>query len=169
MKQRAEDDDALRAKYRQQFHQFTEEATRTKDGIIQRALKEKKNQLETYDEIQKKVKQIDGDIFDLQQQKLEIDHKINTLITQNQIYRVAAYINGSESARDVPKSLVGLVALVWFTSLAFICSVTGVFLAVAGIYLQRTYGPAGSRPDIEPETPTLAELEDAGHRGFKPA
>lgn len=159
LKERSEEDEALRAKYRKQYQSFTNEATQTKDSIIQRALKEKKNQLETYDVIQRKVKKMDEDIYDLQQQKLEIDHKINTLITQNQIYRVASYINGNESARDVPKSLVGLVALIWFTSLAFICSVTGVFLAIAGIYLQRTYGPAGSRPDIEPETPTLAELD----------
>lgn len=159
LKQRSEEDEALRAKYRQQYQQFTNEAVQTKDSIIQRALKEKKSQLKTFDEIQQKVKKIDEDIFGLQQQKLEIDHKINTLITQNQIYRVAAYINGNESARDVPKHLVGLVALVWFTSLAFICSVTGVFLAIAGIYLQRTYGAPGSRPDIEPETPTLAEVE----------
>lgn len=159
IKERSEEDEELRAKYRRQYQQFTNQAARTKDSIIQRAIKEKRSQLAEYDAIQSQVKDFDAQIYELNQQKLDIDHEINTLITQNQVYRVAAYVTGSESARDVPKYIVGIVALVWFSSLAFICSVTGVFLAISGIYLQRTYGPMGSRPDIEPETPSVTEYQ----------
>ena len=42
---------------------------------------------------------------------------------------------------DVPRETVGLVALIWFASLAFISSVTGVILAIAGIYIQKCYDP----------------------------
>jgi isoaspartyl peptidase/L-asparaginase-like protein (Ntn-hydrolase superfamily) len=79
----------------------------------------------------------------------DIHYSINRLVNQNQIYRVSTYITGKENAIDVPKDIVGTVALVWFGSLAFICSLAGVFLAIAGIYIQKIYSPAYIAKELE--------------------
>ena len=76
-------------------------------------------------------------IFLLKNDQRNIQAAINMLINQNQVYRIAMYAYGKESPLDVDRSMVGLVALLWFGSLALIASVTGVMLALAGFYLKR--------------------------------
>ena len=70
-------------------------------------------------------------------QQRELQSEINHLINQNQIYRLAMYAFGQESATDVDRSMVGIVALLWFGSLSLIAAVCGVMLALAGFYLRR--------------------------------
>lgn len=115
------------------------QATKTLSSSIQRANKEKETLLSEYDSIQVEVKAIDDQIYALKQQQTLISHEVNRLVNSNQIYRMSAYIEDKEQAIDVSKSTVGLVALIWFASLAFISAVTGVFLAIAGLYMQRLY------------------------------
>ncbi len=80
---------------------------------------------------------IDEQIFVIKNQQRELQSEINHLINQNQIYRLAMYWDGKESATEVERSTVGLVALLWFGSLSLIASVCGVMLALAGFYLRR--------------------------------
>ena len=80
---------------------------------------------------------IDEQIFALRDQQRELQSEINHLINQNQIYRLAMYAFGQESATDVDRSMVGIVALLWFGSLSLIAAVCGVMLALAGFYLRR--------------------------------
>lgn len=47
------------------------------------------------------------------------------------------YAYGKDSATEVDRSMVGVVALLWFGSLSLIGSVCGVMLALAGFYLRR--------------------------------
>lgn len=74
----------------------------------------------------------------LRNDQRNIQANINMLISQNQVYRIAMYAYGKESPVDVERRMVGVVALLWFGSLALIASVTGVMLALAGFYLKRT-------------------------------
>ena len=47
------------------------------------------------------------------------------------------YIYGKNSVDEVNKRMLGVVAILWFGSLALIASVTGVMLALASFYLRR--------------------------------
>lgn len=134
-----QDIEQKRANYRDNYNKVVQQAEQNRSNTVSRAAKEKDNQLAQYDQIQVEVKSIDNQIYGIQQQQTLIKHDINRLVNSNQIYRLAAYISDKEQAIDVPKSMVGLVALIWFSSLAFISAVTGVFLAIAGIYMQRIY------------------------------
>ena len=58
------------------------------------------------------------------------------------------YWDGKESATEVERSTVGLVALLWFGSLSLIAAVCGVMLALAGFYLRRFSDPG--TPSTEP-------------------
>ncbi|MEY3017410.1 MAG: hypothetical protein RL336_545 [Pseudomonadota bacterium] len=84
------------------------------------------------------VEEIEDKVFMLRNDQRNIQANINMLISQNQVYRIAMYAYGKESPVEVERRMVGVVALLWFGSLALIASVTGVMLALAGFYLKRT-------------------------------
>ncbi|MGI9326392.1 MAG: hypothetical protein ACR2PZ_14315 [Pseudomonadales bacterium] len=90
---------------------------------------------------------IDEQIFALQNQQRSLQTEINHLINQNQIYRLAMYAYGKNSATEVERSMVGIVALIWFGSLSLIASVCGVMLALAGFYLRRFSDPGVTSDD----------------------
>tara|TARA_A100001037_G_C15148367_1_gene637608 strand:+ start:2645 stop:4228 length:1584 start_codon:yes stop_codon:yes gene_type:complete len=91
---------------------------------------------------------IDEQIFLIRNKQRTFQSEINHLINQNQIYRLAMYFSGKESATDVERSTVGIVALIWFGSLSLIAAVCGVMLALAGFYLRRFADPG--EPVTEP-------------------
>lgn len=147
---------------RASFDRIAAQAESTRVNTINIALNERNKQLSEYEIIQQEVRQLDETIFQLNQEQTQIRHEINRLVNSNQIYRLAAYVADKEQAIEVPKSTVGLVALVWFSSLAFISAVTGVFLAIAGIYMQRIY--AKSDDETPPSAPSQAlESEEPLH------
>ncbi len=84
-----------------------------------------------------KVNDIEDKIFYLRNDQRNVQSDINRLINQNQVYRLAMYASGAESPTDVTRKMVGIVALLWFGSLALIASITGVMLCLAGFYLKR--------------------------------
>lgn len=88
---------------------------------------------------------LDEKIFLLHNIQRKSQSEINHLINQNQVYRMAMYAYGKQSATDVSRRMVGVVGLFWFGSLALIASVTGVMLALAGFYLRRLL-----ENDVEP-------------------
>ena len=102
-------------------------------------------ELKTYEEgkraeleiIAERAFTIDEEIFTLRNEQRSLQSEINHLINQNQIYRLAMYFTGKESATDVERRSVGVVALLWFGSLSLIAAVCGVMLALAGFYLRR--------------------------------
>ena len=100
------------------------------------------------EEISERSFGIDEQIFVIKNKQRTLQSEINHLINQNQIYRLAMYFDGKESATEVERSTVGLVALLWFGSLSLIASVCGVMLALAGFYLRRFSDPG--TPTTEP-------------------
>ena len=139
----------LLKKYEKELKLYTDSATRDRDSIINKASKSRSVNLREYTYIQSKVKDFNKKIEELKTQQREIHYRINRLVNQNQIYRVSSYISGKENAIEVPKEMVGTVALVWFGSLAFICSLAGVFLAIAGIYIQKIYSDEYIAKELE--------------------
>tara|TARA_B110000003_G_scaffold75893_1_gene77515 strand:- start:261 stop:1721 length:1461 start_codon:yes stop_codon:yes gene_type:complete len=83
------------------------------------------------------VFKFDQQIFQLENQQRILNNESNQLINQNQVYRLAMYIYGKSSVDGVDKRMLGVVAILWFGSLALIASVTGVMLALASFYLRR--------------------------------
>ena len=79
----------------------------------------------------------DQQIFELENQQRILNDESNQLINQNQVYRLAMYVYGESSVSNIDKQMLGVVALLWFGSLALITSVTGVMLALASFYLRR--------------------------------
>ncbi|MCL2915953.1 hypothetical protein L2725_19605 [Shewanella corallii] len=94
----------------------------------------KRNELER---ISQQVFGFEEQIFKLRNEQRLLNTQINHLINQNQVYRIAMYVTGKDNAAEVGRSTVGIVALVWFGSLALIAAVTGVMLALASFYLKR--------------------------------
>lgn len=156
LNERRRHDEEMRKKYQKEFKSYSRQVANNKQSIINRMEQVKKQKLNEYQSIQEQVKAIDAQIFEIKKKQTVIAHKINRLVNSNQIYRMAAYIDDKENAIEVPKKTVGLVALVWFSSLAFICATTGIFLAVSGIYLQKTYAEK-EQEDQEAEEAKLAE------------
>jgi tetrahydromethanopterin S-methyltransferase subunit B len=141
LKKQQNSNDFLQTKYRKELENFTLNAAKNKTSLIRRAANAKNSLYNKYSNIQTKMKDHDTKIFELKKEQTSIHYEMNRLVNQNQVYRVASYISSKENGMDVPHELVGLVALIWFASLAFISSVTGVFLAIAGIYIQKCYDP----------------------------
>lgn len=84
---------------------------------------------------------LEDKVLALRNAKRKAATKINHLINQNQIYRLAMYAYGTDRPSDVDRGMIGIVAFIWFGSLALIASVTGVMLALAGFYLRRNMRP----------------------------
>ena len=91
---------------------------------------------EELDNVTVLVNEIEDKIFLLRNDQRNIQADINHLINANQVYRMAMYAYGKESPSEVTRRSVGIVALVWFGSLALICAATGVMLALASFYLK---------------------------------
>jgi hypothetical protein len=106
---------------------------REKTGVDE-YLRTKKSELEI---ITATVFEFDQEIFILQNQQRILKNENHQLINQNQVYRLAMYIYGKNSVDEVNKRMLGVVAFLWFGSLALIASVTGVMLALASFYLRR--------------------------------
>jgi len=151
LKEQQKSQEMLQKKYRQELASFTANASKNKSSVIRRASEEKKKLFNEHQDIQEKLKVVDAEIFELKKKQTEVNYEVNKMVNQNQIYRIAAYISDKENGLDVPKSTVGLVALVWFASLAFISAITGVFLAIAGMYIQKCYDPELSRVKTKKE------------------
>lgn len=108
-------------------------ATNREKNNVEQYLENKQSELEV---ITKTVFDFNQEIFMLENQQRVLNNENNQLINQNQVYRLAMYLYGKSSAEDVDKRMVGVVALLWFGSLALIVSVTGVMLALSSFYLR---------------------------------
>ena len=73
---------------------------------------------------------IDKEADDLRNLRIELVQTINEKVAGNQIYRIATWTTNKDSAADVDRSVVGLVAALWFGSLAAMIALMGVFLAL---------------------------------------
>ena len=93
------------------------------------------------DVISESVYTLEEEVLALRNAKRRAATNINHLFNQNQIYRLAMYAYGTDRPSDVNRGMIGIVAFVWFGSLALIASVTSVMLALAGFYLRRNPRP----------------------------
>ncbi|KJZ11237.1 hypothetical protein TW85_17525 [Marinomonas sp. S3726] len=69
-----------------------------------------------------------------------VESETNTLALSNQIYRMASYVDNVTHYKEIKKDTLTLVGLIWFGSLAFIGSITGIALTLSGLHLNRLAG-----------------------------
>ena len=79
---------------------------------------------------EKLVADIDAKLDALQTRRIDLVQEINEKVAGNQIYRMATWTTNKESAADVERDVVGLVAAIWFGSLAALIAIMGIFLAL---------------------------------------
>lgn len=86
------------------------------------------SQLHEYEAI---ISSIGDELELLEAERTDIRSAINLKVEKTQVYRMAMWWTGNESAADVEKDDVATVAFVWFGSLSAIAAFTGIILAVA--------------------------------------
>ena len=77
------------------------------------------------------IEEIEASIFEKDQQRVAFRTRINQEVGDNQVYRMAQWWFGVESAADLERDQVIRIALIWFGSLAALVAFTGVMLALA--------------------------------------
>lgn len=74
-------------------------------------------------------------IQNLENKRIELRNLINQKVADNQIYRMAQWYFDKESAADLDRSQVAVIAVFWFGSLAALIAFTGILLAIASCAL----------------------------------
>lgn len=78
-----------------------------------------------------KVTSLNSEIGKLEDERSGLRVVINKMVDNTQVYRIATWWTGKESAADVDRQDVALTAFIWFGSLSAIAAFTGIILAAA--------------------------------------
>ncbi len=82
------------------------------------------------------IEAIDTDLFAKKQHRVELRNQINVKVGDNQVYRMAQWWYGKESAADLNRQDVMFIASMWFGSLAILIAITGILLALASYVIR---------------------------------
>jgi len=82
------------------------------------------------------IAEIDTKLDALLTRRIDLVQEINEKVAGNQIYRIATWTTNKESAAEVDRDVVGLVAAIWFGSLAALIAVMGIFLALGSYVIE---------------------------------
>ena len=91
----------------------------------------RKNSIEEFHEYESIIAGINKDLDSLDEERTKLRSAINLKAEDTQVYRIAMWWTGNESAADVNKKDVSLTAFIWFGSLSAIAAFTGIILAIA--------------------------------------
>ena len=124
---------------------------------------ERETQFALFEKKQDRIASIDEELARRGEHRVELRDKINRKVGDNQIYRIAQWWYDAESAADLNRDDVLIVALIWFGSLAALVAFTGVFLALASEVIQSTdkYSQQSGGPFLKTK---LANLTDSIRR-----
>ena len=78
-----------------------------------------------------RIAAITAQLEDKKIKRLAVRDVINQKVGDNQIYRMAQWFFDKESAADLDRSQVAVIAMIWFGSLAALIAFTGIILALA--------------------------------------
>jgi len=95
-------------------------------------------------------------------ERAELRDNINRRVGDNQVYRIAQQAFGTESAADLGRDQVAVIAMIWFGSLAALVALTGIMLALASYVIR---DPDRTRHDVAIGKRT-ASLVDSARRAF---
>jgi hypothetical protein len=89
----------------------------------------------TLKSLAERQKELTSEISKLNESQVLIRDEINQKVGNSQIYRMAQWWWDKDSAADVSRKDVALIATIWFGSLAMLIAVTGVALAFASLVI----------------------------------
>ena len=81
----------------------------------------------------------DKTIFEKKNQRVVLRNLVNEKVGDNQVYRMAQWWFSKESAADLDRKDVMVIATLWFGSLAMLIAVTGILLAFASYVIRDPY------------------------------
>jgi hypothetical protein len=79
---------------------------------------------------------IDANLLSKKQRRVVLRNEINKKVGDNQVYRMAQWWYGKESAADLNRRDVMFIASMWFGSLAILIAITGILLALASYVIR---------------------------------
>lgn len=85
------------------------------------------------------IADLEQNLFDKQNQRVELRNLVNIKVGDNQVYRMAQWWFNKESAADLDRKDVMSIATLWFGSLALLIAVTGILLAFASYVIRDPY------------------------------
>jgi hypothetical protein len=94
-------------------------------------LNERQRLINTLSNQKEKITELRNEILELETDKIDLRDQINLKVAENQIWRFAQKIFGTQSAADLRREQVQLVANIFYGSLAALVALTGVMLAFA--------------------------------------
>ncbi len=82
------------------------------------------------------IAELDVNLLAKKNRRVELRNLINVKVGDNQVYRMAQWWFGKESAADLDRRDVMFIASLWFGSLALLIAVTGILLALASYVIR---------------------------------
>jgi len=82
------------------------------------------------------ISDLDATILLKKTHRVKLRNQINIKVGDNQVYRMAQWWYGKESAADLDRKDVMTIASLWFGSLAMLIAVTGILLAFASYVIR---------------------------------
>jgi hypothetical protein len=98
--------------------------------------KEREEKLKILQNNQTIAARIEKELLTLSEKRTQLRDDINVKVGDNQVYRIAQWWSGKESADDLDRHEVMLIATIWFGSLALLIAVTGILLALASYVIR---------------------------------
>ncbi|MDA9556521.1 hypothetical protein N9R79_03325 [Vibrio sp.] len=101
----------------------------------------------TYTDTLNRIEALNEENFNLQLKVKEVNSDITQMYLSNQIYRMAAHVEGTKELDQINPHTVSLVSVIWFGSLALVCSIIGPVLVLLSTHFK--YRTMQSRHDQE--------------------
>lgn len=98
--------------------------------------KERESKLEILKNNSEIFQDLNGKLDVLRDDRTVLRDQINVKVGDNQVYRIAQWWFGRESAADLDRHEVMVIAVIWFGSLAALVAFTGILLALASYVIK---------------------------------
>jgi len=115
------------------------ELTRIENQFAEQQSENERIRDSEFDKLSRNEELIDGidkNLFSMKQKRVELRNQINVKVGDNQVYRMAQWWYGKESAADLNRQDVMFIASLWFGSLAILIAITGILLALASYVIR---------------------------------
>lgn len=115
------------------------ELTRIEQQFAQQQAENERIRDEEFDKLSRNeelIAGLDGQLLGMKQSRVDLRNRINIKVGDNQVYRMAQWWYGKESAADLDRADVMLIATLWFGSLALLIAITGILLALASYVIR---------------------------------
>ncbi len=115
------------------------ELSRVEEQFAQQQAENERIRDEEFDKLARNeelIDELDAQLLAMKQERVQLRNKINVKVGDNQVYRMAQWWYGKESAADLDRADVMFIATLWFGSLALLIAVTGILLALASYVIR---------------------------------